>query len=290
MTNEYHGLLVLDKPGGITSRDAVNRVQDWFPRRTRIGHTGTLDPLATGVLVVCIGNATRLAEFVQGMDKTYHTTIVFGARSDSDDADGLITPTADVTPIEETVVRTVACRFIGDIAQRPPAYSAIKIDGKRAHDLARRGDQVEIAARAVTIYAIDVLRYVWPELDLEIRCGKGTYIRSLARDLGEHLGCGAYVKTLRRTRVGPFHADDAVSLDANATDVQARLLPSAAAVAHLPAIRLADEQIARLRQGQTIPIADANDTPACSLFDGRERLVAIGFVRNGYLRSVKNLN
>lgn len=290
MTNEYHGLLVLDKPGGITSRDAVNRVQDWFPRRTRIGHTGTLDPLATGVLVVCIGNATRLAEFVQGMDKTYHTTIVFGARSDTDDADGLITPTADVTPIEETVVRTVACRFIGDIAQRPPAYSAIKIDGKRAHDLARRGDQVEIAARAVTIYAIDVLRYVWPELDLEIRCGKGTYIRSLARDLGEHLGCGAYVKTLRRTRVGPFHADDAVSLDANATDVQARLLPSATAVAHLPAIRLADEQIARLRQGQTIPIADANDAPACSLFDGRERLVAIGFVRNGYLRSVKNLN
>jgi tRNA pseudouridine55 synthase len=289
MTKDLHGLLVLDKPTGITSRDAVNRAQQWFPPRTRIGHTGTLDPLATGVLVFCIGNATRLAEYVQAMDKTYRTTLVLGARSDTDDADGTILPIDAATAVAESAVCAGIARLVGNIDQRPPAYSAIKIDGKRAHDLARRGDHVEIASRIVTIYAIDLVRYEWPELDLEVRCGKGTYIRSLARDLGECLGCGAYVKTLRRTRVGCFRTEDALPVDATASDAHARLLPSSTAVAHLPSIRLPDAKIALLRQGQTSPLVDADDVPLCSVVDLRDNLVAVGFIRDGCLRSLKNL-
>lgn len=289
MTNKLHGLLIVDKPGGITSRAAVNRVQTWLPPRTPLGHTGTLDPLATGVLVLCVGQATRLAEFVQEMDKTYRTTLVLGARSDTDDADGTITPAPDVQPLTEPAVRDALTRFVGEIEQRPPAYSAIKIDGRRAHDLARRGDKFEIAARRVRVYSIDSLRYDWPELDLEIRCGKGTYIRSLARDLGEDLGCGAYVKTLRRTRVGPFHAGDGLSLYAGADEASARLLPPRAALTHLPDIVLDEARIKRLQQGQTVPVDDVVDAPACSVSDERGNLIAVGSLREGRLRSTKNL-
>jgi tRNA pseudouridine55 synthase len=289
MANDLHGLLVIDKPTGITSRAAVNRVQECLPPRTRIGHTGTLDPLATGVLVLCVGRATRLAEFVQGMDKTYRTMIVLGARSDTDDADGVITHLPVTEPIAESAVRACLDRFTGDIEQRPPAYSAIKLDGKRAHELARRGRPIDIAPRKVTIYGIELVRYEWPELDLEIHCGKGTYIRSLARDLGEQSGCGAYVKTLRRVRVGPFGCDDALAFAAPESEFRSRLLPPSTAVAHLPSICLPDGQIEYLRCGQTISVADVADAPLCSVFDLRGHLVAVGNVHDGHLHPEKNL-
>lgn len=289
MGREYHGLLVLDKPTGITSRDAVNRIQKRLPRRTRIGHTGTLDPLATGVLVLCVGQATRLAEYVQEMDKIYRTTIVLGACSDTDDADGTIVAVPDATPIREETLRSAISTFVGDIAQRPPVFSAIKIDGQRAHQLARRGDAVDIAARTVSVYRIDCLRYEWPELDLEIHCGKGTYIRSLARDLGDKLGCGAYVKTLRRTRVGVFRTEDAISPDAAADEAFSRILPSATAVGHLPAVELNESQIAKLRQGQTIPDLASADAALCTVRDAHGGLIGIGRMKAGNLQSVKNL-
>ncbi|HMC64191.1 MAG TPA: tRNA pseudouridine(55) synthase TruB [Gemmataceae bacterium] len=253
-----HGLLVIDKPGGMTSRDVVNRAQGWFPPGTRIGHTGTLDPLATGVLVLCVGAATRLAHYVQGMEKTYRATFKLGARSDTDDTDGSIEALVVETPPDETTIKLCLADFLGEIEQAPPAYSAVKAAGERSYKLARRGNDVTLAARRVRIHDIAILRYEYPLLDVEVRCGKGTYIRSLARDLGERLGCGALVATLRRTRVGPFEAGQALSLDADTAAARASLLPMSAAVAGLPRLALAADRLQPLRQGQSIPIASAD--------------------------------
>jgi tRNA pseudouridine55 synthase len=285
-----NGLLVIDKPGGITSRDAVNRVQAWLPPRTKLGHTGTLDPLATGVLVLCVGSATRLAEYVQGLDKTYETTVVLGARSDTDDADGTLTPTPAVAPVGETAVRSALLRFAGEIEQTPPAYSAVKVAGRRAHELARRGAEVEIAPRPVRVYAIALRCYVWPELDLEIHCGKGTYIRSLARDLGEALGCGAYVKVLRRTRVGPFVASEGLSPDALPANVRDHLRPPRAAVAHLPTLEIEEEEIRKWRNGHALapPDVRAPEGAEVAVTDARGHLVGVGRVdAEGTVRPAK---
>ncbi len=251
-TPPLHGLLVLDKPQGITSRDAVDRAQGWFPRGTRLGHTGTLDPLATGVLVLCAGSATRLTEYVQRMAKTYRAGVLLGARSDTDDVDGNVTPVAGAAPPNLAAVRRHLDEFLGEIEQVPPAFSAAKVTGKRAYDMARRGEEVVLQPRKVHVHGIDVLGYGWPRLELEVRCGKGTYIRSLARDLGARLGCGGLIETLRRTRVGPFAAADAVPLDADARTARARLLPVALAVAELPRVDVTAADAVRLRQGQTV--------------------------------------
>jgi tRNA pseudouridine55 synthase len=268
-----HGLLVLDKPGGMTSRDAVDRAMGWFPRGTKIGHTGTLDPLATGVLVLCLGSATRLTEYVQDMGKTYRAGVRLGAKSDTDDADGRIEPVAVAAPPDRAAVVAALRGFVGEIEQVPPAYSAAKVSGRRAYDLARRGREVALEARRVQVYGIDVLAYDYPRLEVEVRCGKGTYIRSLARDLGERLGSGAYIESLRRTRVGPFLAEGAVSLDADAAAARAKLLPVSAAVAELPRVTLSDADVARLRQGQGVPTTA--DWSAVAVFDGRGGLVAV---------------
>jgi tRNA pseudouridine55 synthase len=281
----FHGLLVLDKPPGLTSRDAVDRALGWFPPGTRAGHTGTLDPLATGVLVLCIGSATRLTEYVQEMPKVYRTTLRLGARSDTDDADGTITPVDDtVSPSKETVERTLQ-EFVGTLEQVPPAFSAAKVTGRRAYDLARRGAEVSLRARQVHVYGIQMLAYNYPHLELEIHCGKGTYIRSLARDLGERLGCGAYVEVLRRTSVGPFRDTGALSLDADAATARARLLPIAAALAGLPRYTADEREAARLRQGQAIPCRNqpvpASESEEVAIFDAAGNLVAIAGVDLG---------
>lgn len=252
MTIQFHGLLVLDKPTGMTSRDALDRAESWFPRKTRLGHAGTLDPLATGVLVACVGAATRLAEYVQAMPKTYRAGIRLGATSDTDDADGKVTPSAVAdAPSPDAVERTLQT-LVGTVHQVPPAYSAAKIDGRRAYALARKGKDVDLKPRPVTIYQIDVLYYAYPRLDIAVRCGKGTYIRSLARDLGERLGCGGYIESLRRTSIGPFVEAEAVSLEADPATARARLLPAWRAVQDDPPVILSDDEVARLSQGQRI--------------------------------------
>jgi tRNA pseudouridine55 synthase len=277
-----HGLVVLDKPAGITSRDAVNRALRWFPGRTRIGHTGTLDPLATGVLVLCIGMATRLTEYVQRMGKTYRTVILLGARSDTDDADGFIQPVLEALVPDPSRVTQSVVEFVGDIEQLPPAFSAAKVAGRRAYDLARQGDDVRLSSRRVRVHGIDVLSYAYPRLELEVRCGKGTYIRSLARDLGERLGCGAYVQELRRTQVGPFGAADTVSLDADSATAHSRLLPVATAVAELHHLKLPPAEIASLQHGRTI------DLPAQLLAQGQlDGVVEVAvFTENGCLAGI----
>lgn len=274
-----NGLLVIDKPGGITSRDAVNRVQRWFARGTKIGHTGTLDPLATGVLVVCIGAATRLADYVQAMGKSYASRFRLGATSTSDDADGDVTE-KNALPVSREAVDAALARFVGAIEQLPPSVSALKVDGKRAHDLARKGEDVKLAARPVRIDAIRVRAYEWPFLDVEVDCGKGTYIRSIARDLGDVLGVGGLVQTLRRTRVGPFAAEQGVGVDAPPAELKLR--PMLDALAGMPSVRVTADEVRRLRQGQRL----AREAPAAevAIVDEAGALVGIGIAERGTLK------
>lgn len=218
-----NGLLVIDKPAGMTSRDAVNRIQRLLTRGTKIGHTGTLDPLATGVLVLCIGRATKLADHIQAMGKTYNTRIRLGAVSDTDDADGKTVVAPDALPPTLEAIHELLSGFLGNIEQLPPSYSALKVGGRRAYDLARRGQEVKLEPRIVRIDRIDLLQYDWPYIDLEIDCGKGTYIRSIARDLGLRLGTGGLVQMLRRTRVGPFTANGAITLPTDIATVHGKL-------------------------------------------------------------------
>ena len=251
-----NGLLVIDKPGGMTSRDAVNRVQRWFPRKTKIGHTGTLDPLATGVLVVCVGAATRLADYVQAMGKSYASRFRLGATSPTHDADGTITETPNAqVPTREQIDAALA-KFVGMIEQVPPAVSALKVEGKRAHDLVRKGHDVQLAARTVRIDAIRVTHYEWPWLDVEVDCGKGTYIRSIARDLGAKLGSGGLVQTLRRTRVGPFTAEQGIGMDVSPEAGRAALVPPLTAFDESwLRVAVTASQAERFRAGQVVEYA-----------------------------------
>jgi tRNA pseudouridine55 synthase len=288
-----HGLLVLDKPAGMTSRGVVDRVQRWFPRTTRIGHAGTLDPLATGVLVLCLGSATRLIEYVQRMAKVYRTQLRLGARSDSDDADGVVVPSAGAVAPDAATMAACLAAFVGVIEQVPPAYSAAKIAGRRAYQIARRGEDVELSPRPVRIDAIDIKNYSYPLLELDVQCGKGTYIRSLARDAGERLGCGALVQTLRRLSVGPFGTQGALTLDADAETARAHLLPVEMAVAELPRVVLADKERTRLAQGQAVaaPPEWMDRGTEAAVFDAAGRLAAVATIdpERQMLRPVKVL-
>jgi len=282
-----NGFLVIDKPGGMTSRDVVNRVQKWFPRKTKIGHTGTLDPLATGVLVICIGAATRLADYVQRMSKSYTSRFRLGATSTTDDADGEITksPIANI-PTREQIENELES-FLGTIEQVPPTFSALKVEGQRAHDLARRGNEVKLEARSVRIDAIRMQAYEWPYLDLEVECGKGTYIRSVARDLGAKLGCGGLVQTLRRTQIGPFRAEQGTNVDTHPNDV--KLLPLTAALPEMPGVQISKEEEQRFRQGQAIAGAETNqlrDNPVeeWAVLSATGELIGIGELRQGLIR------
>ncbi len=268
------GFLVLDKPLGMTSRAAVDRAAHWFPPGTRLGHTGTLDPLATGVLVVAVGQGTRLTEEVQRMEKVYRTRICLGARSDTDDAEGTITAVPGAAPPAPALVERVLQEFLGEIDQVPPAFSAAKVAGRRAYVLARRGREVELAPRRVQIYEIRLLRFQYPDLDLEIRCGKGTYIRSLARDIGERLGCGGYVQSLRRTRVGPFQESAAVSTDSTPEQARCALCDLSWAVAGLSRISLTARDLQRFVQGQALPTGA--EPGEVAVFDETESFVGIG--------------
>jgi tRNA pseudouridine55 synthase len=275
------GLLVLDKPAGMTSRATVNRAQGWFPRGARIGHAGTLDPLATGVLVLCIGNATRLVEYVQRMDKAYDAGLRLGVCSDTDDADGTVTRVEVNRPPDRDIVAAHLQKFIGDIDQVPPLFSAAKVTGRRAYELARRGHDAALAPRRVRIDAIDLKRYSYPHLDIEVRCGKGTYIRALARDLGKQLGCGALIESLRRTRIGPFDVAGAVPLEIDTNTARARLRPLAEAVCQLPTVRLDSPALGRLTQGQIVPFPDVGFAARqageidVAVFDERGRLAGV---------------
>jgi tRNA pseudouridine55 synthase len=276
---EIDGLLVLDKPAGMTSRAVVDRVQRWFPRKTRIGHAGTLDPLATGVLVLGLGEATRLIEYIQRMNKVYRTRFLLGFRSDSDDADGVVTPVPGAVAADAAKVAECVAAFIGTIEQVPPVYSAAKVAGRRAYYRARRGEEVSLSPRPVQIHAIEIRSYSYPNLDLEVCCGKGTYIRSLARDIGECLGCGALVQSLRRTRIGPFTVEEALTLDMEAETARSHMVPMEMALVELPQLVLSEDERKRLGQGQAVALAGVPEgmekKTEVAVLDGDSRLTAV---------------
>lgn len=223
-----NGVLCLDKPPGISSARASNIVKRLLPRGTKIGHAGTLDPFATGVLLLLIGKSTKLCESLMDSPKRYETTVKFGATTPTDDLESPETLVADATPPSPDAIDAALRPFVGEILQRPPIYSAMKIAGRRAYDLARRGQEVLLQPRPVRVYGIENLGYDWPLLMLRIDCGRGVYIRSIARDLGESLRCGGHLVALRRTRVGSFDVDRAVTLERVLADGVAPHLQSTA--------------------------------------------------------------
>ena len=258
MSQTLFGLLNVDKPQGLTSRQVVNRVVRAV-RPAKAGHAGTLDPMASGVLVVGIGRATRLIPHVQRQPKTYSATFLFGRRSDTDDVTGDVTAVPVNRPPTRNDVETALAAFVGCVDQIPPQFSAVHVDGKRAYKLAREGRQVELRARRVEIHGIELMRYEFPEVDVEIRCGSGTYVRSIGRDLGNMLGCGAVMSRLTRTAVGPFHLKNAIDASEIRMDVVAgQMLPAVMAVADLPQYVCSNEDLKHIQQGRRIPTSGAN--------------------------------
>jgi len=254
LSQTFSGMLVLDKPAGVTSRDVVNRIQRAV-RPLRTGHAGTLDPPATGVLLVCVGDATRLVRILQLLPKTYMARFTLGQSSDTDDAAGQIQqhPTPEVLPTLDNIT-TCLQQFIGTIAQTPPTWSAVHVGGQRAYDLAREGRQFTLSARDVDIHSITVHDWMWPHLHLEITCGSGTYIRSIARDLGQQLGCGALMSSLQRTAIGPWDLMQATAPDnLSADDIQRLAINPSRLVEHLPIYPCTDTEREALRCGRRIP-------------------------------------
>jgi len=253
------GLVVVDKPAGITSHDVVSRVRRLAGTR-KVGHAGTLDPMATGVLLVGVNRATRLLGHLMLTEKAYDATIRLGVTTVTDDAEGEVLGEASTDALAEQAVRAGLAAMIGDIEQRPSAVSAIKVEGRRAYDRVRAGEQIDLPARTVRIDAIDVTRLDLPEIDVRVRCSSGTYIRAIARDLGETLGVGGHLTALRRTAVGPFTTADARTLDALSDDFA--MLPIAEVARRcFPALDLDGEQAASVRVGRALPVVAAHEGP-----------------------------
>ncbi|HEY8748382.1 MAG TPA: tRNA pseudouridine(55) synthase TruB [Tepidisphaeraceae bacterium] len=220
------GVINLNKPRGISSARAVGIVKRKLPRNTKIGHAGTLDPFATGVLLLLIGKATKCCELLMDQPKQYLTMVKLGATTPTDDPESPETPTPGIEPVATERVEEAIQTFVGEILQRPPAFSAMKIGGRRAYDIARRGGEVELKPRPVKIYSIELIEYAWPFVKLRIDCGRGAYIRAIARDLGEMLGCGGHLTELARTRVGDYTIENAVTLEQIAEGaIESRLTP-----------------------------------------------------------------
>lgn len=271
-----HGLLVVDKPLGMTSRAALDRAARWFPPGTKIGHAGTLDPLATGVLVLCIGHATRLTGYIHAMTKAYESEFTLGATSATDDAEGPIESIANAVAPDRSAIERACLRLTGAIEQAPPAYSAAKTAGRRAYAAARRGETVTLTPRTVRVERIEILDYAFPTLRVRIECGKGTYIRSLARDLGAILGCGAYVSTLRRTRIGTWTGESACPLDSDPGDALERVLPPIRALAALPVITVGRDDAERFRHGRRIARINRSDDGPTAVMDESGELIGVG--------------
>jgi tRNA pseudouridine55 synthase len=244
------GVLVVDKPVGPTSFDIVRRVRRALGTR-RAGHGGTLDPMASGVLPICLGEATKLAQFLLDADKEYEATLCFGVETDTFDATGAVTQQRDAAALTAAAVEGALDAFRGPIRQVPPRFSALKLKGRPLYDYARAGEEVDPAPRTVVIHELALVSWTDPTaVVLRMRCSKGTYVRSLAFDLGRALGTGAHLTALRRTRSGPFRIDEAHSLDALET---APLIGLSQALGHLPALRAGSDATRSLEQGKRVP-------------------------------------
>ncbi len=290
------GVLLVDKPQGVTSHDVVARARRLLGTR-KVGHAGTLDPMATGLLVLGVESSTRLLTYLVGLDKEYEATIRLGVATDTEDADGEVVATTDASAVTDAAVAAGVAALTGPLAQVPSSFSAIKVDGRRAYDRARAGEEVALAARPVEITAFEVLatRRDGARVDLDVRvaCSSGTYIRALARDLGAGLGVGGHLTALRRTRVGPFAVSDATSLpdprehpDAVAPGL---LDPAAVASRLFPVVRLDVERTRDLAHGKRVEGLDAQDAPVVAALTPEGRLAALVELTGGRARVLLGL-
>jgi tRNA pseudouridine55 synthase len=298
---DVNGWLLLDKPVGMTSTHAVSVVKRLFQAK-RAGHAGTLDPLASGCLPIALGEATKTVPFVMDGRKIYQFTVRWGEERDTDDAEGRVTASSDARPSLDDI-RALLPRFSGTIAQVPPRFSAVKVDGERAYDLAREGEVVELAARPVDIHRLDLIATPNPDhAVLTAECGKGTYVRAIARDMGRALGCYGHVSTLRRTGVGPFQEENAISLDrlhtaaspdgGQAGGLLALLQPVAAGLQGLPALSVSRADAARLARGQAVLLRgrDAPIVQGWVAVSAHGELIALAESEQGELRPRRVFN
>ena len=292
------GWVALDKPYGMTSTQAVGKVR-WLFNAEKAGHGGTLDPLATGLLPIALGEATKTVQWAMDGRKTYQFTATWGAQTNTDDLEGEVTQRSDKRPARAEI-EALLPRFTGTILQAPPAFSAIKIDGERAYDLARAGEVVEIKEREVHIETLKLIETTESKADFEITCGKGTYIRSLARDMGRALGCFAHVSALRRTQVGVLTETQMISLemleklsiDGPSEVLKGALLPLETVLDGIPALAVLDNDAAKLRQGQKVLLRGANApiSEAAVLVRHGTELVGIGEISQGSLKIKRLFN
>lgn len=294
-----NGWLVLDKRSGMTSTQAVGAVRRLFDAR-KAGHAGTLDPLATGLLPIALGEATKTVPYAVDGTKHYRFTVRWGAATDTDDAEGRTTQTSAIRPAREAI-EALLPRFMGAISQVPPAYSAIKVAGERAYDLAREGETVTLEARTVHVEALELVEIPGPDTaNFCARCGKGTYVRALARDMGNALGCLGHLTSLRRTRVAAFDESQAHTLDALEATANERgddallglLLPVEAALHDLPMVSVGQSDAARLLRGQPVLMRgrDAPIIPGPAYATCKGQLIAVGRIDKGELHPVRGFN
>ena len=274
----------MDKPAGISSNDVVQQARRLFGAQ-KVGHTGSLDPLATGVLPLCFGEATKFSQYLLDANKTYWTRIRLGVSTETGDADGEVIAQVDATAITQTQVSDALETFVGEIEQIPSMYSALKHQGQPLYKLARQGIEVERAPRTVTIYSAELLQFAEAYIELRVHCSKGTYIRSLAEDLGAALGCGGHVSALRRLAAGPYAEAQAVTLEqvseiGDPQEMDALLLPVASAVVSLPSVRLHEDTAHYVRQGQPVQVAHAPTHGWVQIFESAEedRFLGVGEV------------
>lgn len=284
---DIDGILLLDKPVGLSSNQALQRVKRLF-NANKAGHTGSLDPLASGVLPVCLGEATKISGFLLDAEKRYLAECRLGQRTKTADSEGAVIESRPVPPLSREWIEQVCHRFIGEIEQVPPMYSALKQQGQPLYKLARQGKTVERKARRVSIFALNLLEYGESRLLLDIHCSKGTYIRTLAEDIGEALGCGAHVSGLRRTLAAPFTDGNLLQLDRlqhlaelNTGELDKLLLPADAALPHWPAVKLNTELACYIKQGQFVQVANSPANGLVKLYQlepASERFIGIGTV------------
>ena len=276
------GILLLDKPVGITSNLALQKVKRLFDAN-KAGHTGNLDPMASGLLPICLGEATKVSGYLLDSDKIYLGTIKLGERTNTADAEGEVIETRPVENIDEARVREVLAQFIGEQEQVPPMYSAIKQNGQPLYKLAREGIEVERKARKISIFSIDLLRLSDSELEIEVHCSKGTYIRTLAEDIGEVLGCGAHLSALRRTQSGPFDMQHVVTLpeleqlaEKGTAELDKLLQPMESALIDWPQVSLTEHMAYYLRQGQAVQVPQAPADGWVKIFAEDQQFLGIG--------------
>jgi len=276
------GILLLDKPQGITSNRALQIVKRLF-NAAKAGHTGNLDPMATGLLPICLGEATKVSGFLLDANKRYHGTCKLGVRTFSADAEGEVIETRPVGNYSRAKIEKILASFLGDIEQIPPMHSALKVDGQPLYKLAHQGIEIERKPRQVHIFENSLLRYENDEIDIDVSCSKGTYIRTLAEDIGEKLGCGAHLSALRRTASGPFQLENAITLDELSSlaeqgfdVIDDLLIPAEDALADWPSVNLTENAAYYVCQGQAVLVPKAPTTGLVRLFSEEKGFIGIG--------------